>query len=639
MTTTTAGPIPAKGATPPTAVEISVQSTCAELCDAHTSSTNRYDFFERSLKILAKHFQAPLVMMGLDSGSGTQNLMHRESEAAAMAWSRHCDGLALEARYRKLSKAKFYKSEGVEVPLAVLAVPLQIDGQGLSGSVALVAAIADKMAAECQLSTLQTLVSMIGSLSNRLQSTTTKPAAEKPASATADHAAVSKAAGYSSMSQFAFAIVNNLKGKLNCDAVCLGLVKNNSARLYCISDLSQVAPRSAGTRMIEQVMDECLDAGEVLCYQKEAETTQEKESANTGHLLHRRWSAESGGAPVASIPLAVDGKTVAVLSIRASDIKPFAADQLKKIQELAAPLMPGLLLLQRADRTCTQHMKAAAYEQLNRWVLTSGWGVRCGLVLACGLFAFCLFGKQTYWLSVPCELTPSQERHVAAPFEGTIESVLVRPGETVTKGTVLVRMDTRQLVLDKERAMADLRTAELELRQAAAKNDIAVAAQAQTRATAARSQLNKVDRYIRQSEIIAPQDGVIVSGDLQPRVGEVVPLGEPLLRIAPVGHWKLKLRAPEFAATLLDSGQSGTFATLARPDAKFNCKVEFLYGEAEVFEGKNIVTAEASLGETPPAWARAGMDGHARIDVGEHPVWWVWSHRVIDTTRIQLLKL
>ena len=57
-------------------------------------------------------------------------------------------------------------------------------------------------------------------------------------------------------------------------------------------------------------------------------------------------------------------------------------------------------------------------------------------------------------------------------------------------------------------------------------------------------------------------------------------------------------------------------------------------GEAK--EGKNLFKVYAKLtGDRSPEW-RPGMVGEARIDVREEPVWWIYSHRVIDWVRLKL---
>lgn len=78
---------------------------------------------------------------------------------------------------------------------------------------------------------------------------------------------VSKAAEYESLQEFAFAVVNNLKGKMNCDQVAFGLIQGKHVHVLCLSGFDHIYPRSPGVRVLEQAMSECLDAKRPICSQ------------------------------------------------------------------------------------------------------------------------------------------------------------------------------------------------------------------------------------------------------------------------------------------------------------------------------------------------------------------------------------
>ena len=87
-----------------------------------------------------------------------------------------------------------------------------------------------------------------------------------------------------------------------------------------------------------------------------------------------------------------------------------------------------------------------------------------------------IFGQRSYIVCVPCEIVPAQVRHIASPFDGTIESAHVKPGDEVSEGQLLLRMDTRELIAKRDKLLGELEIAQLEMTQAAAAKDIAHAA-------------------------------------------------------------------------------------------------------------------------------------------------------------------
>jgi multidrug efflux pump subunit AcrA (membrane-fusion protein) len=234
---------------------------------------------------------------------------------------------------------------------------------------------------------------------------------------------------------------------------------------------------------------------------------------------------------------------------------------------------------------------------------------------------------------------PSDEREISAPFEGVIKETLVRAGDTVEAGQLLARMDTRQLKLDLSKANADFHAATIESIQGATEGDLQKLAIGKAKADAAKSLANKIERNLQLSEVRAPCNGIILSGDLDKRIGESVPMGESLLRFAAADKWKIVIEAPEFATALIDVGQPGTFATVARPAVPLKVEVDHMRTHAEIREGKNVFISEATVSGVAPDWIRSGMQGTARINVGRHPICWVWVHRIIDQVRLKLWRI
>ena len=255
------------------------------------------------------------------------------------------------------------------------------------------------------------------------------------------------------------------------------------------------------------------------------------------------------------------------------------------------------------------------------------------------LVAWMICGRCEYVVSVPCHLAPTVTRDISMPFEGILAATFVKPGDQVQAGELLATLDRRNLSAEREGILAELQIANVSLVRAASEKDLASAAQAQAQVEIAESHLKVIDDQLQRTEIRAPTAGQILTGDLRPRVGEVITVGERLIEFAPLGSWKIELQIPEYAAPYVSPGQLGSFATNARPDESSVCRLLRLQPSTEVAGGKNVFTAEATLDATPPEWVRAGMEGVARIRTEEHPIWWVWLHRVIDTIRLQLWRL
>ncbi|MEM9660316.1 MAG: HlyD family efflux transporter periplasmic adaptor subunit, partial [Planctomycetota bacterium] len=379
-----------------------------------------------------------------------------------------------------------------------------------------------------------------------------------------------------------------------------------------------------------------LDAGEAVCHQVEAKASDTPVAA--GRHLHRQWHASLGACPVASIPLFANDACVAIVSLRNRADQLFTKGQLAKIQELLTPMMPGLLLLQRANRSATRYALDGGKAFVRTLVAPGSTRRKIVALLMLAFSAWVVFGKAPYCPTASCTVRPTDDLQLSAPFEGTIAEALAEPGDRVVAGQRLARLDTRNLEKEREKLLSEKRRAEIATTRASQAGDLSGAAQAHAESAIANARLQLVANKLAAATIRAPQDGVILEGRLDTRLGEVVSLGEPLLRFAPRDHWQVNVHVPDRLAPQIRAGQSARLAVSARPEIVCPLHVERIHAASQVDQGKNVFTAVARFSERPPDWIRAGMVGVARVDAGERPVWWVWAHRIVDSIKLQLFK-
>ena len=604
------------------------QATAVELTRLLAQCTSMRAAYAAGLGFLAEKFGSPYAALKLDVDSGTVEEHLSSNDSAQKSWSRHCDGMMLSSRYHQTSQARFFQAEGIDQTFAVLTTPLSNQRDGSIGAVAVVILCDRRDLAAARLSELQAIAAVIDMQAE---------AARRTSRSAPESSVLAKVAAHESLEEFCFALTNSLKSNLSCDQVALGLVRGNSVKLACVSGFDDLYPRSPGSQLIQQAMCECLDAGEVVCYQVDGQSDSARVA--TGHHLHKQWYASLGASPVASIPLFVNEACAAIISLRNPGGRPFSQRQLAKVQELVAPMTPGLLLLERANRSAVQRA-GEAVGAFGRSLIERG-SVRRKLLAAMllALGTWIVFGKIQYCPSASCIVEPTDDIQLSAPFEGTIAESYVQPGDLVVAGQKLAQMDTRNLASECERLLSELRRAEVATVQASQLGDVTGAARAHAEAAIARAQIQVIRQKLKAAALRAPEDGVILDGRLEPRLGEVVALGEPLLRFAPRGQWKVNLHVPDHLAIQIQRGQLAQVAISARPEAVSSLRIEQINAASQVEQGQNVFTAEARFEGNPPDWLRAGMAGVARVEVGPRPVWWVWAHRVVDSVRLRLWKM
>ncbi|MFO0426923.1 MAG: efflux RND transporter periplasmic adaptor subunit [Planctomyces sp.] len=621
------------------------------LLNALQCSTGKSDAWRRTLKCIGEHFDSPFAAIEIESSHVTLADQMSASAESTKSWKRHCDGLMLSVRQSGTARARLFQA-ATEQTFAILAVPVPDHGNGMIGSIAVVSPCDTTQLAEARMSELSALIraaavfgggktfgSGITSGSSSAAVTHQKvatPSGENSSSGSGSAAAFSRLGKHESLHEFAYSIANDLKGRIQADQVSFSIVRNSSPELLCISGFDNTHRRSPGSRMIEQAMAECLDAGAIVCYQHEGQWA--KSRTSTGHHLHRAWHEACGNVPVASIPLLSGEACVAVLSIRRPVNKPFDAAQLQKIQSAVSTYAPAIRLLDHAERSVLRH----AFDSIRSAAAAALWPnpVRRALVVcaALTLCAWCIFRQTDHIITVPCKVAASRELHMAAPFEGVIAETPVRAGDFVVSGQLLARMNTEQLEAELQAERTQLQIARTQLAQHSMAGKLSEMSLADSRAQISLSSIATIEHHLKHAELRAPCDGFILEGNLNHRVGEVVPQGEPLLTFASSDSWSVELHVPEHSASWLKEEMAGEFAVNARPEETREFRIDQMEITADVVDGQNTFLARGHIDGTPAPWMRSGMQGSARINAGRQAAWWVWLHRVIDRIQMQVWK-
>src|SRR4029434_57004 len=104
-------------------------------------------------------------------------------------------------------------------------------------------------------------------------------------------------------------------------------------------------------------------------------------------------------------------------------------------------------------------------------------------------------------------------------------------------------------------------------REALAKHDRNSFAVLEPQIRQAESQLALAEEKLARARIIAPFDGIVVSGDLSQMLGSPVEKGKTLFEIAPLDSYRLIIQVDERDVRYIAVGQSGTPALAGTPRA------------------------------------------------------------------------
>ncbi len=605
-----------------------VQSdVCAALIELGKSCRSGEKYYREALQFVANHFGSPYSAIRVTHATSTIEEHVRSETDDVAAWESEAEYVLLESQVKHTPIARMYEVQGTPVKVAVLAIPICEPDGGLVGAMSVIVRCESLKIAKLYLGEFSAIVSLIASTAWQISMPSSPGGTQNTKNDQAVERAVVKASDFKSLHELGFAITNSMKNKFSCEQVVLSYVKGSKLQIISISGLDDVYPNSPGVKKIHSAMEECYDFADVICSQIEDDWTETSVTSN--HCLHRAWHIENGSAPVASVPLMVGDNCIGILSFTRAKKFPFTQVELSKIVETVSPFAPAMMLVAKAERGLWNHMTDSAKKGASWFFAPRSYQRKLvAALLLAGMAYFCL-AKTDYQVTTTSQITPSDVQVFAAPFEGTIGDCHVEDGQTVERGDLLYEMDTTDLQLEMDRLESELEVLRLRVNQALVIRDVRAAslAGAEIQVVTAKQDITK--HNLSHAQVRATSRGTIVAGKLSQRIGEIVPLGAPLMDFVPEGDWSIELVASEGVATDLQVGLKGEFACNARPGEMLHCKIVRLRPSFEPRDGKNVFIAEAIVQDNPE-WMRPGMEGVARLDVGQRRVWWVTLHRAID---------
>ncbi|HZR01813.1 MAG TPA: efflux RND transporter periplasmic adaptor subunit, partial [Burkholderiales bacterium] len=303
-------------------------------------------------------------------------------------------------------------------------------------------------------------------------------------------------------------------------------------------------------------------------------------------------------------------------------------------EEISSLLAPLVDLKQRAD----QPWPSRAREQMRVWWTDRKlWGRRLAWLGVFAVAAMVALVPVSHRIGAPARLEGAVQRVLAAPTDGYLHAVHVRPGDAVKTGQLLVELAQEDLMLESRRWEAELTQHENNAAAALARIERAQYAQAQAKAAEARAQLELVRARLARTQLASPIDGIVIKGDLSQSLGAPVQRGEVLLTIAPREAFRLIVEVDEGDIGLAQVGQHGQVALSALPGERVRFAVTRIGPLAVTAEGRNVFEVEAAF-DAPLSGLRPGLQGVAKIDTGSAALGWVLSHRFMEWLKLALWK-
>lgn len=408
----------------------------------------------------------------------------------------------------------------------------------------------------------------------------------------------------------ASACVTELAAFLGCDRVCLGVIERQRIRLAALSNASQFDANSNLARAIEAAMEEAVDQNATILYAGN--------DATNGLMVQAHAALGHGfrSGVILTIPLKSRGQNIGALCLeRAGDAR-FERPALELAEGVAALIGPLADMQRGNERALPAHLAHRAHSFRQKLIGPRHAGLKVAMLVLLAMIAYVCVARGTYRITAESNVEGSVQRVVAAPFQGFISEARARPGDTVKKGDLIARIDDRDLKLERLKTLAQHEQSSKQYREAMANRDRTQIKVISSQMEEHDAQLQLIDEQLARTEITAPFDGIVVSGDLSQSLGAPVERGQVLFEIAPLDSYRLVVQVDERDIAGVAVGQHGRLTLSALPGEVTEFEVKKITPVNTARDGRNFFRVEgAALG--PTNHVRPGMEGVAKIDVDE----------------------
>ena len=431
-------------------------------------------------------------------------------------------------------------------------------------------------------------------------------------------------------SESATAFTTQLAAQLGCDRVVLGIVEGRRIKVRAVSHSAQFDRRTNLLRAVEGAMEEALDQEASVVY-----------PPPQGHYpvvarAHEQLLHESAAGSAATFPLTHAGRLVGALTLERAAGHRFDALTLEVCAAVASIAGPIIELKRAGDVSLPKHTWQASKGLWERLVGPGHPGLKLVAVAAAALALFLAFATGSYRVAANASLEGAVQRALTAPMNGYVKDASFRAGDTVKAGQVIGTFDDRDLRLQRIKLASQREQYARQYRDALARHERAQAEIVASQVAQSDAQLALVDEQLARTRLVAPFDGVIVSGDLSQNLGSPVERGQVLFEVAPLEGYRVALQVDERDIAEVAEGQRGELTVSSIPGERFPFKVTKITPVNTAKEGRNFFRVEAELDQPPGTRLRPGMEGVGKIMIDQRKYVWIWTHGLVDWVRLWL---
>jgi multidrug efflux pump subunit AcrA (membrane-fusion protein) len=422
----------------------------------------------------------------------------------------------------------------------------------------------------------------------------------------------------------AMALAGDLAERVDCERVSVGMISSQRIELVALSHSATFQERANLVAALREAMEEVIVFGASIRLGE----------AQPPHVAHVRLQAIETPRSILSVRLTAGHVAVGAMIFERQANQPFGEEDLLLAETLGAVLGNILQLKRQSELSAARRLTDKLRDGIGRIAGPRHLAAKFLTALVAATVAFLALTDGDFRVTARTVVEGAVQRAAVAPFDGYVAESFVRAGDTVKAGQTLCVLDDRDLKLEFAKWSTERGQLEQKIREAMANADRTALSVLTTQSRQADAQLALAEERLARTRILAPFDGVVVSGDLSQLLGSPVEIGKVLFQIAPLQSYRVILKVDDRDIADVHVGQRGELVLTGLTQAHLPFSVRTITSVATQEEGRNLFRVEAQV-ESAPGAIRPGMEGVGKIHVGKRRLLWIWTHRLMDWLRLQ----
>lgn len=432
----------------------------------------------------------------------------------------------------------------------------------------------------------------------------------------------------------AAAIASQVATCLACERVSIGFYARSRMTVHTVSNTVDFNKRQASVRAIAAAMEEAFDQQVTIVFPTPRGVSPK------ATLAHARLADLSGSAAVCTVLIAEKNRVLGAITLeRRGGFDPVAMRLAEDVAIFVGPVLELKLRVDAPIGSRLLHAVSARGKRLMAPELSIG---KLIVLTAIVGMAFAAWWPSPFRVVAPARVEGAVQRVVAAPIEGFLRDVHVRPGEQVKAGQILATLEDRDLGLDSAKWESEIAQLEKQYREALSKDEAAQIVVAKAKLDQAHTQLDLTTRQIERTRLRAPFDGVLISGDLMQIIGSPVKRGQELLTVTPENAFRVTVEVDEQDIGAVQTGQRGRVMFASMSDRPMDAEIHRIAPLATARDGRNFfeveMRPEGAIAADVNA-LRPGLQGVAKIDIETRSLLSIWVYRAGNWLRRTLWRL